>query len=177
MNLEEFRAWAAPRCKETPYLDGELPCLVWQGATTNKGRDPRAVMHRGQQPVIVRREAWAILHPNAPLRGQDAAKPTCDCPLCVEPTHLRRFTSSEYRRGVPKSMATRLKMQVSGRAARSRVTNPEVVVPLVKADDRPAWQVAADLGLGADVIRDMRAGKWDRQVFGASPFAGLGARP
>lgn len=174
MTLEEFRAWAAPRCKTVPHLADDMPCLVWQGATINKGRDPRAVMRRGYGPVPVRREAWAVLHPDAPL-GKCSTRPACDCPLCIEPTHLARVTPSQFR-SVAKSIAGRLRMQAASRAARSKVKDPAAVVPLVRADARPAWKVAAELGLGVDVIRDMRAGKWDRQAFGASPFAGLGAR-
>lgn len=172
MTLDEFRTWAIPRCKTVPHLADDMPCLIWQGATINKGRDPRAVMTRGGSAVPVRREAWKALHPTSVL-GKASTRPTCDCQLCIEPTHLRRIEPSEYR-SVPKSLAGRLRMQAAARASRSPVTDPATVVPMVKADPRPAWQVAKEIGLHKDIIRDMRAGKWDRAAFGASPFAGLG---
>lgn len=172
MNMAEFRAWAAPRCEEVPYLPDAMPCLIWQGATINHGRDPRAVMRRGWPPVMVRREAWAILHPDKHLRRQDSARPVCECPLCVEPTHLRLCQSSEYR-SVPKSAAAKLRMQAAARASRSKVKAPEIIVPMVRAAEGPAWKVTQDLGLSKDVVRDMRAGRWDRAAFGANPFSGL----
>ncbi len=172
MNLTEYRAWAAERCEEVAYLRGLRPCLIWKGATINKGKDPRAVMKRGHPPAMVRREAWAIYRPGEPL-GKDSARPACGCQLCVEPSHLERVTMSEYR-SVPKSAAAKLRMQKVARAVRSQVKAPEIIVPHVKAADGPAWKVAQELGLGVDVIRDIRAGKWDRAAFGASPFAGLG---
>lgn len=174
MTPEEFRAKVLPKCRIVQYLEDDLPCLVWEGATINKGRDPRAVMWRGGPPVQVRRVAWDALHPNKPL-GKDTARPACDCDLCVEPTHMRRLTPSEFR-SVPKSKAGRLNMQASARRSRSFVKNPEVIVPLVQADSRPAWKVAQELGLGEDVIRDMRNGKWDNAAYKGNPFAGLGAR-
>jgi len=172
MNLDEFRAWAAPRCKEVPYLPEELPCLIWQGATINNGTQPRAVMHRGQPPVIVRREVWRIMYPGAPALGHDTPKPRCECPLCIEPTHLLRVSPSVYR-SVPKSLAGRLNMQRAARASRSKVRQPEIIVPMVLADTRPAKTIARELGLGEDVIGDIRRGKWSTA---GNPFAGLGAR-
>lgn len=172
MNLDEYRAWAKPRCKEVPYLPGEMPCLVWQGATINKGKDPRAVMKRGFPPTQVRRGAWEALHPDSQL-GKDSATPTCECPLCVEPTHLRRITSSEYR-SVPKSLAARLHMREVARRNRSKVKDPETTVPMVIADPRPAHLVAKELGIGEDVVQDIRRGKWNMEAFGrGNPFAGL----
>jgi hypothetical protein len=173
MTLDEYRAWAEPRCKVVPHLADDRPCLIWQGATINKGRHPRAVMKRGFPPVAVRREAWAILHPTKPL-GKDSANPGCECDLCIEPTHFRRVTASEAR-SVPKSMAGRLRMQKAARAKRSKVQDPAAIVPLVLADSRPAHKVATELGLGKDVIYDMRRGKWNNALPG-NPFAGLGAR-
>jgi hypothetical protein len=169
MTLDEFRAWARPRCKTVDYLPGTAPCLVWQGATINSGRDPRAVVHPGAQPTMVRREAWAVANPTKPL-GKDAARPECECVLCVEPTHMRRVSPSEFR-SVPKSMGARLNMQLAARASRSKVKNPEAVVPLVLADTRPARLVAADLGLGKDVVWDIRRGKWS--IHTNNPFAQL----
>lgn len=156
MTLDEFRAWARPRCR---VIEGEaMPCLEWQGATINKGRHPRASI--GGKLVQVRRLAYSLLHTSKEAQlGKAAARPSCGCDLCVEPTHLARVTASEFR-SVPKSMAARMRMQKAARAARSHVKDPETIVPLVIADPRPAWQVAQELGLGPDVIRDMRRGKW-----------------
>ena len=174
MTLDEYRQWAAQRCDEVPYVRTQRPCLIWRGATINKGRDPRAVMRPGFPPAMVRREAWAIYHPNDPL-GKDSARPACGCQLCVEPSHLERVSQSEYH-SVPKSAAAKLRMQAVARERRSTVKAPTIIVPRVKEMEGPAWKVAQELGLGVDVIRDIRAGKWDRAAFGASPFAGLGAR-
>lgn len=172
MTLDEFRTWAAPRCKSVPHLADDMPCLIWQGATINRGRDPRAVMKRGARPTQVRRGAWDALHPDTPL-GKDATRPACDCAMCVEPTHLRRVTQSEYR-SVPKSAAGRLNMQRAALASRSRVSPQHVRI--VQASDRPASHMAAELGLCPDTVSRIRHGKWDRAVLGASPWSGLGAR-
>lgn len=174
MTLDEYRTWAAPRCKSVPHLADDMPCLVWQGATINRGRDPRAVMKRGARPTQVRRGAWDALHPDTPL-GKDATRPSCDCALCVEPTHLRRVTQSEYR-SVPKSASGRLNMQIAALASRSKVADRKQVVRIVQASARPASHLAAEIGIGEDTVRNIRAGKWDRAVLGASPWSGLGAR-
>ena len=172
MTLDEFRTWAAPRCKTVPHLADDMPCLIWQGATINRGRDPRAVMKRGARPTQVRRGAWDALHPDTPL-GKDATRPSCDCALCVEPTHLRRVTQSEYR-SVPKSVAGRLNMQRAALLSRSKVSAQNVRI--VQASDRPAKHLAHELGLCPDTVAGIRSGRWDRAVLGASPWSGLGAR-
>jgi hypothetical protein len=174
MTRDEYLARVLPKCKAVPHLADDLPCLVWQGATINKGRDPRAVMWKGGPPVQVRRVAWDVANPDKPL-GKDTARPACECQHCVEPTHMERMTPSQFR-SVPKSLAGRLNMQAAARASRSFVKNPEVIVPMVLEDPRPAYKVAADLGLSEDVVLDMRRGKWNNAAFGRNPFTGLGAR-
>ena len=172
MTLDQYRAWAAPRCDVVPHLEDDMPCLIWRGATINKGRDPRAVMERGGMPMPVRRGAWNILHPDDPL-GRDSTRPACDCALCVEPTHLRRVTQSEYR-SVPKSIAGRLNMQRSALASRSRVSVQ--TVRIVQASDLPRQHLADELVIDPDAVSRIRSGKWDRAFLGASPWSGLGAR-
>lgn len=163
--IEEFRAWARPRCKEVIHMGDDMPCLVWQGATTNKGKHPRASI--GGKVVAVRRFMFPLAHPNSSDLGQDTFRPECGCDLCIEPTHHKRVPPSVFR-SVPKSFAGRLNMQKAARASRSKLRNPEVIVPIVLADPRPATKLSKELGISEYVIHDIRRGKWSvaNNVFG-----------
>lgn len=161
---EEFRQWAASRCRERE----ECGCLIWKGATTNKGTTPRAAA--GGLYWSVRRPAWMLANPNKPLERAEGVMQKADCdPLCIEPTHMVKISPSAIRKGKPKSLAGRMNM---ARAALKRSPVKPEDVPSILADSRTATEIAQERGVHRDTISSIRNGR-SAHVRTVNPFAQL----
>jgi hypothetical protein len=162
---EQFRQWAASRCRERDEACG---CLIWKGATTNKGTTPRAAA--GGLYWSVRQPAWMLANPSKALQRVDGVMQGAECdPLCIEPTHMVKLSPSAIRKGKPKSLAGRLNM---ARAALKRSPVRPEDVPEILADSRTAREIAEELGVGREVIESIRNGR-SAHVRTVNPFAQL----
>ncbi len=155
--------WLRARC--TPK--GE--CMVWNGWCDKDAPKAKA----GGVNFPVRRSAWRLAHPVAPIKPDTFFVVSCGTAKCTHPDHIIQSSRSAALTGCTRSPLSILKMTAAKRA-KSKLPQDQVLSAVI-LDPRPASAVAADIGLSKDMVNRIRAGK-NRRDMTPSPWAGMGAR-
>lgn len=136
----------------------EGDCLMWQGRTTNHGVP--VCRFRGQH-CGVRRALWQLLG-RRPLRAGEVVTTTCGNPLCCQPDHMRATTQGELmrrRNRDAKGEALRLARMTAVRRSSAKIDMAQA--NSIRASDKPAAQIASEVGLSVSMVNSIRRGdKW-----------------
>lgn len=134
-------------------------CVEWSGRRTNDGY---GYMFRDGRRWLAHRYAWMMANGRPPARGEVVCH-SCDNPGCVNPDHLWVGTQKQNVRD----------MYAKGRNNNSRGYGETVGIAKLTAalaktardDPRPSTVIAAELGVGATAIREIKAGRtWVRAI-------------
>jgi hypothetical protein len=161
MSKDAFIAWLTGRVKEDE--DG---CWIWQGATANEGRSPRA--QKAGKIFYVRRVLHDLMHPKTPLRDGQCPGSTCGKYLCCHPDHSIKSNRSKVQKGKPKSAAHRAAIAMA-RRANAKITDEQVRE--IRQMEGSSRQVAAIYGIDDTYVSQLRRHKSWKDY--GNPFAGL----
>ncbi len=141
-------------------------CLEWTCYATPRNQ-PQWCLNGKCWPV--RRLLWLLTR--GPLKEGLEVGVSCVNELCIHPDHLVARTRSKARRGIKKSIATRIRIAM-GKRKNSNLT--EEVVRLIKLSNESGPVLAKRHGINNSTVNRIRNDTYRKDY--ASPFAQLGAR-
>lgn len=138
-----------------PQVDQRGACWLWTGSLSAKGYGVFDARLHGQRHYKAHRFSWA-LH-NGPIPEGMNVCHTCDNRWCVNPEHLFLGTHQD---NVADRMA-KDRMRTGEDHQNSKLTNEQALY--IYHSDKPAKEIAAELGVHDTVVYKIRGGKrWER---------------
>lgn len=156
--------------------DGD--CLLWAGKVYSNGHPSATEWVDGKDRYVgVRRRAYEEYHGVTVPAAQQVS--TCGHPACLAKKHLTLVTVSEKVSRMHANMDAGTKLARSRKLAEHRrkvagKVSPEQVAAIRESEEGP-YVTAKKLGVNGVVASRIKRGESYRD-YGASPFAGLGAR-
>lgn len=130
-------------------------CWNWTGSREGRGRLRGRISARGKWRRA-HREVYEALR--GPIPDGLTLDHLCFNPLCVNPAHLEPCTVSENSKRLHARNAHLPKVK-KPQFWRYHAKLDEQQVLAIRADDRSAWQIAADYGVTRNTIYRIRSGR------------------
>ena len=148
-------------------------CWEWQGPYTYNGKNP-IVRHKGKA-VTARRLALQLS--GEKMREKTQVLPTCDNHRCINPEHLRQYSSSDCMKiqgakGLMSDQVRSAKIAAAKRAQMAKLTIEQVRE--IRQRTTTIVQAAEKYGVHPSKISLIRRHQIWREH--STPWAGLGAR-
>lgn len=151
-------AFASVFALETTRPECDSGCLIWKGST-KAGEGP--TLHLGQKVYVLRRVIYEHRH-HTRLKRHESIRMSCECAMCIEPTHMAKQQRNFVLRGRPRPMSLRVQL-----AEHERARTPYALKDVKALKDRCASgelntvQAAKLLGISAkSMSRIMRGVTW-----------------
>lgn len=165
-DVKVTKKWLEERCtKDDKHLLWTLSC---------GGGGPRGYVRNAEgreSQFSVRHAAYALWRGEHPGPGK-TVRPSCGIHNCLAKGCLEVVVHGGYNRGRQRSLLTRQRI---AETVREKSGYPQHVVQAIKdAGDRPAKELAAELGVGLCTVYDIRSGARWRDY--TSPIGGMAAQ-
>jgi hypothetical protein len=158
----------------TTHVVEDGACWNWTGALQVCGATP--VLHWQGKTKAVRR--LILLERGPAPRGKPVATYTCGNPMCVHPGHVAWATRKVVQQRTTREQgyqSNMLRCKKLADTARKRGKLTPELVEQVRQAEGVQHEIGARFGISQATVSSIKTGRTWR-TYGASPFAGLGAR-
>ena len=143
-------------------IAGEGGCILWDGHLNHHGYGHIGV---GKKLKRTHRLAWELT--NGPIPDGKRVLHKCDVPRCINPSHLFLGSQSDNMR----DMHGKSRAAIGERHGNAKITEDQVMSIL--SDARGPSKVAAQYGISASTVCDIRAGRSWKHVRKEKEIAGI----